>query len=110
MRSSANTACSQRIEKNDENQIADKQNLSLCIHILLCIAIKDKATTSKYPNTQHPDQIYAKFLNTIVDLLLNNFLTRQSGTGDVISFSFGDLVEKLSLWLLKCGELLQAKK
>jgi len=96
----------QKIQKNDENQIADKQNLSLCIHILLCIAIKDKATTSQYPNTQNPDKIYADFLDKIVTCLSTNFLSKKA---DQIIMEFGDLVEKLPLWLLNCDEMLQKK-
>merc|ERR1719474_100712 len=98
----------QRIQKNEENQIADSQNLSLCIHILLCIAIKSRSTSSKYPNTENPDQIYAAFLEKIVSCLSAHFLRKSSDSaGSGIIMEFGDLVEKLPLWLLYCDQMLQ---
>lgn len=100
----------QRIQKNEENQIADSQNLSLCIHILLCIAIKHKTSASKYPNTQNPDQIYAAFLEKIVSCLSQHFLRKSGNTADSgIIMEFGDLVEKLPLWILYCDKMLQSK-
>jgi len=97
----------QRIEKNDENQIADQQNLSLCIHILLCIAIKHKQSDAQYPNTQNPDAIYANFLEKVVGCLCTQFLSADDENGIVMEF--GDLVEKLPLWLLKCDKILQSQ-
>jgi len=101
----------QRIEKNDENQIADQQNLSLCIHILLCIAIKHKQSDAQYPNTQNPDAIYADFLEKVVGCLGTQFLAIKKDATDEkgIVMEFGDLVEKLPLWLLKCDKILQSQ-
>ena len=96
----------QRIDKNDENQIADQQNLSLCLHILVCIAIKHKQSDAQYPNTQNPDPIYADFLEKMVNCLCTQFLASADQGGIVMEF--GDIVEKLSLWLLKCDKILQS--
>lgn len=100
----------QRIKKNEENQIADSQNLSLCIHILLCIAIKARSATSKYPNTENPDKVYAAFLEKIVSCLSAHFLRKSSDSGDSgIIMEFGELIEKLPLWLLHCDKMLHAQ-
>lgn len=107
----------QRIEKNDENQIADRQNLSLCIHILLCIAIKHKQSDAQYPNTQNPDKIYADFLQKVVHCLCTQFLAKSADAADsadstaesAFAMEFGHLVEKLPLWLLKCDKILQSQ-
>jgi len=98
----------QRIDKNSENQISDQQNLSLCIHILLCIAIKHKQSDAQYPNTQNPDKVYAEFLEKVVDCLCAQFLAADKEQGGIV-MEFGDLVEKLPLWLLKCDKILQSQ-
>ena len=120
----------QRISKNKENQIADKQNLSLCIHILLCIAIKEKHENAQYPDTKSQDGIYAKFLDKIVTCLGKHFLMNNNNNNDInmnkeqelkpepiqnnnepsIILIFGDLVDKLPLWLLNCDKILQSQK
>mmetsp|Transcript_17122 Transcript_17122/g.26701 ORF Transcript_17122/g.26701 Transcript_17122/m.26701 type:complete len:385 (-) Transcript_17122:1589-2743(-) len=97
----------QRVHKNDDNQIADRQNVSLCLHILMCIVIKKKEKYSQYPSAQSDDQTYAQFLDHIVQCLEDNFLSSLQRPTNNFVMEFGDLVEKLPLWLVQCDRALQ---
>ena len=120
----------QKISKNEDDLIGDKQNLCLCIHILICISIQNKYKSNNNNNNNNDQQeeynkfqqdaIYLKFLDCITTILCQHFVNRQlrkkltpkclclrdNKSSSNIVMGFGDLVDELPKWLIKTNEIL----
>eukprot|EP01083_Nonionella_stella_P100983 285645_1 len=111
----------QKIPKNEDEVIGDKQNLCLCLHILICISIKNKYKNSDESNEYNAfqnDPIYLNFLDGITTTLCLHYVARSiriklnpkclplrdSQSSSEIAMGFGDLVEELPKWLKQCND------
>ena len=112
----------QKIPKNEDELIGNKQNLCLCVHILICVCIQNKYAKNKdSPNNNskdynkfQTDANYLKFLDDITQALCQYFVSRiirtklspnclslrDNKSNSNIVMGFGDLVENTPQWLL----------
>jgi len=118
----------QKIGKNEDDLIGDKQNLCLCIHILICVSIQNKYKSSASNgmkgcndfNKFQTDPSYLTFLDNLSSSLCQFFLNRsirkkvapdclplvENKSHSLVVMGFGDLVEELPKWLSACNEKL----
>jgi len=117
----------QKIPKNEDDLIGDQQNLCLCLHILICIAVQNKYKSiykeADY-NLFQSEPVYLKFLDDVTSALCEYFANRAVRTKSTpnclplrdnvsasrIVIGFGDLVEEMPKWLHKSNDIILARR
>jgi len=127
MNLSTTNAVWQKIPKNEDDLIGDQQNLCLCLHILICIAVQNKYkgqyTEDEY-NRFQSEAVYLKFLDDVTSALCEYFANRAVRTKSTpnclplrdnvsnsrIVIGFGDLVEEMPKWLMRSNDIILSRR